>query len=362
MSLADLSGPAQGVAANCLQFLRETVRNDGSWPIDTNLSVWVTTSALNALTAYGGSREGLAGDGCAGEALAQTYRWVATQQRQQVHAFTGAAPGGFGWTHLPGSVPDADDTSGAVLALEEGCTGAREEAMGGGSARTFAESVAAGRRWLLDLQNADGGWPTFCRGWGQLPFDKSCPDITAHALRALHGAADKVTAAARERARRYIAREQQPDGSWLPLWFGNQHAPGRANPVLGTARLLPAIRGEQALAAEVERGGAYLLGAQNADGGWGGAAGVASTVEETALAVTALAQVASGFGERGPLAASLGRGSAYLAGRIEDGSWTQPAPIGLYFAALWYSEALYPVIWTVEALGHLRNLLGRPPG
>ncbi|MEZ6048428.1 MAG: hypothetical protein R3C11_23220 [Planctomycetaceae bacterium] len=40
--------------------------------------------------------------------------------------------------------------------------------------------------WLLDLQNRDGGWPTFCRGWGALPFDRSAPDLTAHALRALH--------------------------------------------------------------------------------------------------------------------------------------------------------------------------------
>jgi hypothetical protein len=39
-------------------------------------------------------------------------------------------------------------------------------------------------RWLLDLQNGDGGIPTFCRGWGALPFDRSAPDLTAHALRA----------------------------------------------------------------------------------------------------------------------------------------------------------------------------------
>jgi squalene-hopene/tetraprenyl-beta-curcumene cyclase len=34
----------------------------------------------------------------------------------------------------------------------------------------------------LGLQNRDGGIPTFCRGWGA--FDRSSPDITAHALRA----------------------------------------------------------------------------------------------------------------------------------------------------------------------------------
>lgn len=44
-------------------------------------------------------------------------------------------------------------------------------------------------------------------------------------------------------------------------------------------------------------------------------------------------------------------GLEYLVRRIEDGSWTVPAPVGLYFSSLWYSEKLYPIIWTVEALG-----------
>jgi len=40
--------------------------------------------------------------------------------------------------------------------------------------------------------------------------------------------------------------------------------------------------------AEAGRGLDYLSGAQNDDGGWGGAAGVGSTIEETALAISAL--------------------------------------------------------------------------
>src|SRR5439155_23987313 len=43
--------------------------------------------------------------------------WLQRQQFTQRHPYTGAAPGGWGWTDLPGSVPDADDTSGALLAL-----------------------------------------------------------------------------------------------------------------------------------------------------------------------------------------------------------------------------------------------------
>ena len=49
-------------------------------------------------------------------------------------------------------------------------------------------AVDRGVKWLLDLQNRDGGWPTFCRGWGKLPFDRSGADLTAHALRAIEAA------------------------------------------------------------------------------------------------------------------------------------------------------------------------------
>ena len=36
--------------------------------------------------------------------------------------------------------------------------------------------------------------------------------------------------------------------------------------------------------------------------------------------------------------------------RVEDGRYREPAPIGFYFAKLWYFEALYPLIFTVAAL------------
>jgi len=54
---------------------------------------------------------------------------------------------------------------------------------------------------------------------------------------------------------------------------------------------------------------------------------------------------------------SLTKGVAYLVGRVEDGMWTESAPIGPYFAGLWYSEELCPVIRTVEALGRTLRAL-----
>src|ERR1043166_8881787 len=37
--------------------------------------------------------------------------------------------------------------------------------------------------------------------------------------------------------------------------------------------------------------------------------------------------------------------------RWDRGDWKKPSPIGLYFARLWYYEELYPMIFTVGALG-----------
>jgi squalene-hopene/tetraprenyl-beta-curcumene cyclase len=359
LSLASIGRADHPVARKAVEFLVKSVRPDGSWPIDTNLATWVTTLSLNALAA--------AGELGNLDRREEVRAWLLGQQFRERHPYTGADPGGWGWTDLPGSVPDADDTAGALLALAHfpPRTTEREKV-------DFAEEIA-GQGWLLDLQNRDGGWPTFCRGWGHLPFDRSGPDLTAHALRAL-AAWDlppeaftekdralveplrRLVSAALDRGLAYLKRTQRPHGSWLPLWFGNQYAPGDENPTYGTARVLAAYRDLDKMNTEVARRGvAWLRAAQNADGGWGGAAGMPSSVEETALAVEVLL-------DAGPLAeAGVNKGLAWLVEQVEAGGLYRPTPIGFYFAKLWYYEKLYPIIFTVAALGRARRKLSRRP-
>jgi squalene-hopene/tetraprenyl-beta-curcumene cyclase len=45
-----------------------------------------------------------------------------------------------------------------------------------------------------------------------------------------------------------------------------------------------------------------------------------------------------------------------LIARIESGDWNTATPIGFYFARLWYFEKLYPIIFTVGAMGRCRQL------
>ncbi len=312
----------QAVIDEAQRFIVDSVRPDGSWPIDTNLATWVTTLSVNALAAAGDLRSLNSRDAI--------LEWLLRQQYRERHPYTGAAPGGWAWTDLPGGVPDCDDTPGAMLALAALDVPADHPAM------------LAGKRWVESLRNRDGGSPTFCRGWSGLPFDRSGSDLTAHALRALgkepHGLA-------------YLAREQRADGSWLPLWFGNQHAPDDINPVYGTCRVLAAYRDLGLMdSPECHRGVSFLVDVQNADGGWGGAKDCPSSVEETALAVEVLCDLTCHERER-LVGSAFGRGVAWLVDAVESGRFREASPIGFYFAKLWYFEKQYPLIFTVAALG-----------
>jgi squalene-hopene/tetraprenyl-beta-curcumene cyclase len=344
----------QQVIDEGVRFIANSMRPDGSWPIDTNLATWVTTLSVNALAS--------AGDLGALDSKEKILDWLLKQQYKERHPYTGAAPGGWAWTDLPGGVPDCDDTPGAVVAVKR-LTLNEEQSEHYESARVQTD---AAEQWIMSLQNSDKGFPTFCRGWGVLPFDRSGSDLTAHAIRAI------ATSEPSRRARllgalAYLAKQQRADGSWLPLWFGNQHAPDDINPVYGTARVLAAystLRSQDS--PECRRGIEFLLSVQNADGGWGGGKDCPSSVEETALAVEVLLDLASGGrkppdssttqtgaeesgGLRPPLATE--RGIAWLIEAVESGRFREASPIGFYFAKLWYFEKLYPLIFTVAALG-----------
>ncbi|MFW6125395.1 MAG: squalene--hopene cyclase, partial [Pirellulales bacterium] len=303
-----------------------------------DLATWNTTQAVAALAAATGEVGAL---GC--------IDWLLAGQHVDRHPFTDAVPGGWGWSDASGAVPDVDDTAGALLAL-----GALRQSASVSRQPAIQTAAQQGIDWLLAMQNRDGGWPTFCRGWGTLPFDRSGPDLTAHALRALRLWRPRLNSPqlrnAIEQGLDYLARTQRPDGSWVPLWFGNQHHPAEENPVYGTARVLLAYRDlGQTRSAAARRGIRWLATSGFSGGGWG--CGLPDrgepSVEETALAVEALL---SAGGERG-VEEPLGDGLQWLVDAVETGHHHQPAPIGFYFARLWYYESLYPLIFTVSALG-----------
>ena len=361
MSLAGCDLADHVVAKRGVDFLLRSQRDDGSWPIDTNLSTWVTTLAVDALSSEAISKD-------IGHSSLVIRNWLLAQQYRELHPYTNAAPGGWAWTNLPGGVPDADDTAGALLALKK--LGTVDNAT--------RDAAARGVAWLLDLQNRDGGVPTFCRGWGALPFDRSSADITAHTLRAWlawHGelpeALQRRVMLACGRALEFLAKQQRADGSWLPLWFGNQFQREDENPFYGTARVLEALvqmQDDTSLADDCrrtarhlgQRAADWLLRTQRPDGSWGAATETTGSVEETALCLEACTAWAGVSNEaRDGFQSSIRHGSEWLLEKVESGSWREPAPIGFYFAKLWYFERLYPLIFTASALERVAALLSR---
>lgn len=342
MSLAAAGFRDHDIVRRGVAFLLASQRPDGSWPIDTDLATWVTAQSVCALTEPGAAP-------CLTTGMKATIRrWLLAQQHTARHPLTCGSPGGWGWTNLPGAMPDADDTAGVLLALHRL----------GDPTEEIILAAADAVQWLLNLQNRDGGIPTFCRGWGRLPFDRSCPDITAHTLEAFaawHPDLSPSQARAVTHSMRlmlsYLAKSQTRHGAWLPLWFGTQTTQDEANPVYGTARTVLALARAQPFAARhlapafaslLEKGRAFLLHTQHANGGWAAQAGLTPSIEETAMALAAMA----GSEHR----ASIDRGAQSLLELTRNGTHTPASPIGLYFARLWYSEQLYPAIFSITAL------------
>ena len=273
-------------------------------------------------------------------------------QNKTIHPFNGTKPGGWGWTNSSGSVPDCDDTPGAILALLELAPH-----------HTITDVALVGGNWLLQLQNNDGGFPTFSRGWGKLPFDQSCADLTGHCILAhaklldvyksdLNLKQKKQYIMAINKAVNYLEKHQKENGSWLPLWFGNQHTENHENPVYGTARVLTYFQKAKSLLKEelvlvsriekmIAKGTNFLLKVQNKDGSWGGDFGIKGSIEETALVVAALNDTKSGT--------EIEKGFMWLDDYYKKNG-LKKAPIGLYFASLWYDEKLYPLTAYLEAI------------
>jgi len=367
MSLASSAEKDNEVVLKGTQFLIDSARDDGSWPIDTDLAIWLTTLSVNALAANPNFKDTLSFQ------ERKTIRnWLLGSQYRHIHPYTHAGPGGWAWTDLPGAVPDADDTAGALIGLRN--LGLLD--------KDVTKAAIAGIKWLMGLQNHDGGIPTFCKGWSALPFDHSAPDITAHTIGAMGAWLDELPVSLQrqvnksiKKALAYLQGIQRKDDSWIPLWFGNQFAPNQENPLYGTSRVLSGLcylpkRFNSAYLQMMQKGTQWLLSNQNQDGGWGGHSAelsrsrtksVSSTIEETALAVDALAGLETAYihgqdARATAVRSAISRGVSWLIKHTKAGASVNPSPIGLYFARLWYYEQLYPVIFATSALQKVQNL------
>lgn len=356
MSLARSGWMNHQVVTKGAYYLVDSVRDDGSWPVDASLATWVTALSINALTAGSSSMT---------DTLTITRDWLLTLQQKQAHAVTGAAPGAWARNDLPGTAPDGDNTAGALIALHR---------LSPGTPRSQT-AAAKGIDWLLNLQNRDGGMPAACQDGSRQPLTRSTPDITAHVLGAMGCWVDtlpkplkKRTVHAMQRAVTYLKTTQHKEGFWTPLCYGHEQTGGHRNPVYGTSRVMTHLTDvpqsiKACMNVELIRAAEWLIAVQHPSGPWGGDVAIRPSLEESALAVDALATSLIGHDlllfddQTTAIERAVVKGAAWLAKATEQGTAFAPSPLGLYFASLWYYEELYPVIFTLGALHKARFML-----
>lgn len=266
------------------------------------------------------------------------------------------APGGWAFEFANDNYPDTDDTAEIVLALRRVT-----------HSPAIRGAVDRGVTWTVGMQSKDGGWAAFdADNTGELPtklpfcdfgavIDPPSADVTAHVVEMLaaEGKADTLPA---RRGVRWLLEHQEPDGSWFGRWG--------ANHVYGTGAVVPALveAGIDPASSTIRRSVAWLVEHQNEDGGWGedlrsyvDPAWVGrgtTTASQTAWALLAL--LAAGGADE-----AVERGVAWLVENQEaDGSWDEPLFTGTGFPGDFYiNYHLYRIVFPVTALG--RYVAGR---
>jgi squalene-hopene/tetraprenyl-beta-curcumene cyclase len=302
-------------------------------------------------------------------------------------------PGGWCFEYANQFYPDLDDTAMVAMALQTQFEVApsdppdslpaklgvfRSEVPNGrdrtASARGHGDSpevarldhivgaTARAEKWMLAMQNRDGGWGAFDRDNDReflcyVPFadhnamiDPSTPDLAARVLEALAKLGRRVGHPAVDRAIAFLRRTQEPDGSWFGRWGVNY--------IYGTWQALVGLMeaGVPANDPAVVAGAGWLTAYQQSNGGWGESPDSyaephkrgqgPTTASQTAWALLGL--MAAGHANR----PAVMRGIEYLlAEQRPDGGWDETEFTGTGFPRVFYLRYhMYPIYFPLMAL------------
>jgi squalene-hopene/tetraprenyl-beta-curcumene cyclase len=316
--------------------------------------VWDTALSLNAA-----AMAGLLGNH---RSIARGIRWLLEREVRRTGDWSFAnphlEPSGWCFEYRNGFYPDIDDTAMVLMAL------ARTGHAGNPQGHPAAERAL---RWLLGMQNKDGGWAAFDRDINRdvltkVPFadhnamlDPSCPDITGRVLEALGQYGYRVGNTQVDKGVAFIAKTQDPRGCWIGRWGVNY--------LYGTWQVLIGL---QAVDFDpqhpmVRRAVAWLKSVQQPGGGWGetcrsyddpSLAGQGTpTASQTAWALLALIAAGEAASEE------VRAGIDYLIDTQQaDGNWQEEQFTGTGFPKVFYLKYhMYSLYFPLMALARFAS-------
>ena len=357
--------------------------------------VWDTAITLRALAAAGHRFEN--------ENVRKAVKWVLSKEVRSPGDWSKTVqtePAGWFFEYNNEFYPDVDDTIMVIMALRDQLESAETDVLSKQPVsdtwshtsiaqakaedssqsremlRTLEKILGAidrGRRWVLAMQNKDGGWGAFDRDNDaeflcKVPFadhnamiDPSTPDITGRVVEALGQIEMTADHPAIEKAIQYVRDHQEEDGAWYGRW-GVNYIYGVWQVIVGMEAI-----GISHNDPAIVRGADWLLKYQNEDGGWGESAksyedptlrGVGpSTASQTAWAMLGLISAGKANHE------SVARGAAWLIEhQKEDGSWAEEEFTGTGFPLVFYLRYhYYRIYFPLLALGEYRRRLESEP-
>ncbi|MGA9175420.1 MAG: prenyltransferase/squalene oxidase repeat-containing protein [Thermoactinomyces sp.] len=317
---------------------------------ETTSTVWDTSLILHALQE--------AGVGIRHPAIKRGIRYLRSRQQTSLGDWAikdpFVAPGGWGFSDINTMNPDVDDTSSSLSALAPSVR-----------AGHFRSEWDRGVKWLISMQNNDGGWPAFEKNtykrWLQLmPYqdgktvwgDPSSADLTGRTLRffgqELGWTIDRPEV---RRACSWFYHNQKRDGSWFGRW-GIAFIYGTWAAITGLTSV--GVPPEHRM---IRKGKKWLLSKQKEDGGWGESCASDvrgrfvslpySTPVQTAWALDAL--IACHDRPTPEIEKGMERLFAFLERRGHE--WTYPVGGGLAGQFYVYYHS-YPYVWPLRTLVH----------
>jgi len=328
--------------------------------------VWDTALTVNALADAAPLLASLhLEEGKVREAIQRAIQWLLTKEVRRKGDWSltnpGLEPGGWFFEYRNAFYPDIDDTAMVLMALAK--TGEADTPHG-------RPAVERGLRWLLGMQNSDGGWAAFDRDINRevltrVPFadhnamlDPSCPDITARVLEALGHYGFGIDHPRVRRALDFLRKTQDARGCWIGRWGVNY--------LYGTWQVLCGLSsiGFDMEDGMVRRAVAWLQKVQQPGGGWGEtcrsyddptlAGQGAPTASQTAWALLAL--LAAGEGDSD----AVRTGIAYLLHTQDaNGNWCEGPFTGTGFPKVFYLKYhLYRLYFPLMALARYQQMVG----